>query len=140
MRRSSRLSLRHRGRVIFWMAPWCLHFMNDRTGERPVAAQSPGAQARPDITGAYQRGDMLALEMGLSAAMRLTPDRLAQFKSNIEDLAARNPSRYVREWKRAIEEGADAVRDALPRSWLERLRDEPLQSRFGNVVYPACSA
>jgi len=87
--------------------------MNDRTGERPVAAQSPGAQARPDITGAYQRGDMLALEMGLRAAMRLTPDRLAQFKSNIEKLAARNPSRYVREWKRAIEEGPDAVRDIL---------------------------
>jgi hypothetical protein len=87
--------------------------MNDRTGERPVAAQSPGAQARPDITGAYQQGDMLALEMGLRAASRLTTDSLAQFKSNLEELAARNPSRYVREWKRAIEEGPDAVRDLL---------------------------
>jgi hypothetical protein len=56
-----------------------------------------------------QRGDMLALEMGLRAASRLTPHRLAQFKSNIEKLVARNPSRYVREWKRAIEEGPDAV-------------------------------
>ncbi len=74
---------------------------------------TPDAQSRPDITGAYQRGDMLALEMGLRAASRLTPDRLAEFKSNIEELAARNPSRYVREWKRAIEEGADAVRDLL---------------------------
>lgn len=74
---------------------------------------TPDAQSRPNITGAYQRGDMLALEMGLRAASRLTPDRLAEFKSNIEELAARNPSRYVREWKRAIEEGAGAVRDLL---------------------------
>lgn len=51
--------------------------------------------------------------MGLLAASRLTPDRLAQFKSNIEKLFARNPSRYVSEWKRAIEEGPDAVRYLL---------------------------
>ena len=88
--------------------------MNDLTDERPVAtAQTPDTQSRPDITGAYQRGDMLALEMGLRAASRLTPHRLAQFKSNIEKLVARNPSRYVREWKRAIEEGPDAVRYLL---------------------------
>jgi hypothetical protein len=67
--------------------------MNDPTDERPVAiAQTPAAQSRPDITAAYQRGDMLALEKGLRAAARLTPHRLAQFKSNIERLVARNPS------------------------------------------------
>jgi|GEM_PF-3801076 len=88
--------------------------MNDRTDETRVeTAQRPGAQSRPDNTGAYQRGDMLALEMGLRAASRLTPDRFAQFKSNIEKLVARNPSRYVREWQRAIEEGPDAVRNLL---------------------------
>ena len=88
--------------------------MSDRTDERPAAtAQTAAAQSRPDITGAYQRGDMLALEMGLRAASRLTPNRLAEFKSNIDKLVARNPSRYVREWKRAIEEGPDAVRYLL---------------------------
>ena len=91
-----------------------MDFTNDRTDERPAAtAQTPAAQSRPDITGAYQRGDMLALEMGLRAATRLTPRRLAQFKSSIEKLVARNPSRYVREWQRAIKEGPDAVRYLL---------------------------
>ena len=91
-----------------------MDFMNDWTDETPVeTAQTSGVQSRPDITAVYQRGDMLALEMGLRAASRLTPPRLAQFKSNIERLVARNPSRYVREWKRAIEEGPDAVRDLL---------------------------
>src|SRR5438270_9500540 len=43
-----------------------MDFMNDRADERPVATAHPAdAQSRPDITGAYQRGDMLALEMGL---------------------------------------------------------------------------
>ena len=56
---------------------------------------------------------MLALEMGLRAASRLTPERMAQFKANIELLITRNPSRYVREWMRAVEDGPEAVRDLL---------------------------
>jgi hypothetical protein len=91
-----------------------MDFVNDRADERPVTTtQAPDAWSRPDSTAAYQPGDMLALEMGLRAASRLTPTRLAQFRSNIEKIIARNPSRYLRGWKRAIEDGPDAVRYLL---------------------------
>ncbi len=66
-----------------------------------------------DITDAYQRNDMLALEMGRRSAERLTAENLAAFSARVEKAIERTASPYLLAWKAACAAGPDAVRKIL---------------------------
>jgi hypothetical protein len=69
---------------------------------------------RADATHLYQTTDHIALALGRLAAKRLSPDRIADFRGFVErERWLHSDNKYLRLWIEIIDNGPDAIRQAL---------------------------